>query len=59
MNSFIAWIGGKKLLRKEIVKRFPEEGFTRYVEVLVELDGFFLKKSREKNWRYSTTATAT
>ena len=33
MNSFIAWIGGKKLLRKEIVKRFPEEGFTRYVEV--------------------------
>ena len=33
MNSFIAWIGGKKLLRKEIVKRFPEVGFTRYVEV--------------------------
>ena len=28
MNSFIAWIGGKKLLRKEIVKRFPEEGFS-------------------------------
>lgn len=21
MNSFIAWIGGKKLLRKEIVKK--------------------------------------
>ena len=33
MNSIITWIGGKKLLRKEIVKRFPEEGFTRYVEV--------------------------
>ncbi len=33
MNSFIAWIGGKKLLRKEIVSRFPEDGFDRYVEV--------------------------
>jgi len=32
MNSFIGWIGGKKLLRKEIVKRFPEE-FNRYIEV--------------------------
>ena len=33
MNSFIAWIGGKRLLRKEIVKRFPEEGYERYIEV--------------------------
>ncbi|RMD04892.1 DNA adenine methylase [Clostridium autoethanogenum] len=32
MNSFIGWIGGKKLLRKEIVKRFPEK-FDRYIEV--------------------------
>jgi DNA adenine methylase len=32
MNSFIGWIGGKKLLRKEIVKRFPES-FNRYIEV--------------------------
>ena len=32
MNSFIGWIGGKKLLRKEIVKRFPEK-FNRYIEV--------------------------
>ncbi|MBR9649447.1 DNA adenine methylase, partial [Clostridium tyrobutyricum] len=32
MNSFISWIGGKKLLRKEIVKRFPEK-FNRYIEV--------------------------
>ena len=29
MNSFIAWIGGKKLLRKEIVKRFPEDVYKR------------------------------
>lgn len=32
MNSFIAWVGGKKLLRKEIVSRFPED-FDRYAEV--------------------------
>lgn len=32
MDSFIAWIGGKKLLRKEIVQRFPEK-FDKYVEV--------------------------
>ena len=32
MNSFIPWVGGKKLLRKEIVKRFPEK-MDRYIEV--------------------------
>lgn len=32
MNSFIGWIGGKKLLREEIVKRFPPQ-FGRYIEV--------------------------
>lgn len=31
MNSFIGWIGGKKLLRKEICNRFPV-GFDKYVE---------------------------
>lgn len=32
MNSFLAWIGGKKLLRKEIIQRFPSD-FDRYIEV--------------------------
>ncbi len=32
MNGFIGWIGGKKLLRNEIIKRFPES-FGRYIEV--------------------------
>jgi DNA adenine methylase len=32
MNSFISWIGGKKLLKKEIINRFPEK-FNRYIEV--------------------------
>lgn len=34
MNSFISWIGGKKLLRKKILENFPEqETFDRYIEV--------------------------
>lgn len=32
MDSFISWIGGKKLLRKEIISRFPDD-FDRYIEV--------------------------
>jgi DNA adenine methylase len=32
MNSFIGWIGGKKLLREEVIKRFPEK-MGRYIEV--------------------------
>lgn len=32
MNSFIGWIGGKKLLRKAIIERFPKD-FDRYIEV--------------------------
>lgn len=33
MDSFISWIGGKKLLRKEIHNRFPKERLKKYVEV--------------------------
>lgn len=34
MNSFISWIGGKKLLRKKILEAFPEpKTFERYIEV--------------------------
>lgn len=32
MNSFISWIGGKKLLRKKIIEQFPET-MDRYIEV--------------------------
>lgn len=32
MNSFIGWVGGKRLLRKEIVDRFPDN-IDRYIEV--------------------------
>ena len=34
MDSFISWIGGKKLLRNKILSLFPEKKeFNRYVEV--------------------------
>lgn len=32
MNSFIAWIGGKKALRKQLLAEMPES-FDRYIEV--------------------------
>ncbi|EJP20278.1 D12 class N6 adenine-specific DNA methyltransferase [Peptostreptococcaceae bacterium AS15] len=34
MDSFLSWIGGKKLLRKTIIENFPDtKQFNRYVEV--------------------------
>jgi len=34
MNSFISWIGGKRLLRKKILAEFPQEtNYNRYIEV--------------------------
>ena len=34
MNSFIPWVGGKRLLRKQILELFPKkEERKRYVEV--------------------------
>lgn len=32
MNSFISWLGGKKALREEIVRRFPLS-YEQYIEV--------------------------
>lgn len=32
MNSFIPWVGGKRILRKRIIEEFPVE-FNRYIEV--------------------------
>lgn len=45
MNSFIPWIGGKKLLRKEILSRFPKEQPSRYIEVFGVQDGYYLQKN--------------
>ncbi len=32
MNSFMGWIGGKRVLKNEIISRFPKD-FERYIEV--------------------------
>ena len=32
MNSFMSWVGGKKALREEVVRRFPLY-YERYIEV--------------------------
>ncbi len=32
MNSFLSWVGGKKALREEVVRRFPLR-YDRYIEV--------------------------
>jgi len=47
MNSFITWIGGKKLLRKRILEEFPEEGsFGRYIEVFGGAGWILFSKDR-------------
>lgn len=34
MDSFLSWIGGKKLLRNAIISEFPnKESYNTYVEV--------------------------
>ena len=33
MDSFMGWIGGKRILRKAILERFPKDEVERYVEV--------------------------
>ena len=49
MNSFIPWIGGKKLLRKEVIKRFPnDDGFTKYVEVFGGAGWVLFDKNQSK-----------
>ena len=52
MDSFIAWVGGKKLLRKEIVSRFPEK-FNRYVEVFGGAAWVLFYKEVSKNEVYN------
>lgn len=48
MNSFIAWIGGKKLLRKKLIAQFPQEGVDRYVEVFGGAGWVFFGKEKIK-----------
>jgi DNA adenine methylase len=49
MNSFISWVGGKKLLRKEIINRFPTDTFDRYIEVFGGAAWVLFGKDRHAN----------
>ncbi|MEG1971968.1 MAG: Dam family site-specific DNA-(adenine-N6)-methyltransferase [Oscillospiraceae bacterium] len=46
MDSFIGWIGGKKLLRSTIIERFPKELPTSYVEVFGGAGWVFFAKEK-------------
>ncbi len=48
LNSFTGWIGGKKLLRNEIVNRFPED-IERYIEVCGGAGWILFHKDRHAN----------
>jgi len=48
MNSFITWIGGKKLLRNKIMEQFPEAGsYDRYIEVFGGAGWVLFAKDRQ------------
>lgn len=49
MNSFFGWIGGKKLLREDIVKRFPKN-FGRYIEVFGGAGWVLFHKDKHANF---------
>ena len=47
MNSFISWIGGKKLLKNKILESFPEkENYNRYIEVFGGAGWILFSKER-------------
>lgn len=47
MNSFISWIGGKKLLRNKICSKFPKE-YEKYVEVFGGAGWILFNEERPK-----------
>jgi len=49
VNSFIGWIGGKKLLREKIANEFPKGKIERYVEVFGGAAWVLFHKDRHAN----------
>lgn len=47
MNSFMCWMGGKKLLSKDIINNFPS-GVDRYIEVFGGAGWVLFKKEQHK-----------
>ena len=52
MNSFITWIGGKKLLRKEIIECFPES-FIDILKCSVGQGGFYWERIDMPKLKYT------
>ena len=52
MDSFISWIGGKKLLREHIVSMFPTN-YEKYVEVFGGAGWILLHKEESKEEIYN------
>lgn len=48
MDSFICWVGGKKLLRKNIISEFPEN-IDRYIEVFGGAGWVLFGKEKQAN----------
>lgn len=49
MNSFIGRIGGKRLLRQQILERFPEDIPSRYIEVFGGAGWVLFAKEKQPN----------
>ena len=49
MESFIGWIGGKRMLRKAILERFPTDEVGRYVEVFGGAAWVLFAKEKKAN----------
>jgi len=49
MDSFISWIGGKKLLRNAVCERFPVSGVEKYVEVFGGAAWILFHKEKHAN----------
>ena len=58
INSFMAWVGGKKALRDEILARFPLE-YKRYIEVFGGAGWVLFHKPPTEILKCSTISTAT
>lgn len=53
MNSFISWIGGKKLLKRKIMEQFPKN-FDRYIEVFGGAGWVLFDKEKHADMKYTT-----
>ena len=49
MESFIGWIGGKRMRRKAILERFPTDEVGRYIEVFGGAAWVLFAKEKKAN----------